>query len=213
VTRVPLLLLFALSVPCFAHASVESITLPVNWSQNRAANPGGGLADSSEARRLGTATPVAHDTSSWIDISKLVMPEKGAGQLPTASDSISWLRIDFFPPKTTPTISLDSLYITIQVSNDGVISPVSCTPTTVFDITADGLLGAVILEQATTNTFYYVLRQRVGAVASGDLLFPIRSSSTAPTYQQIYGWQRMRIIVQSDRTGPLDAKVRGFAAK
>lgn len=208
-----LFLLFAiLAVPATTLAGAVPKTLDVNWQQNRAANPSGGLADSTTARALGSATPTAHDTSGAIPIGQFVVPEKGAGNLPTTSDSLAWIRVDFYPALPTPTVTADSIYLTIQVSTDGVRNWVSCTPTSVFDITADGLLGAVVLEQGTGNVFYYVLRQRVGAVASGDLFFPVRSSATAPTFQQIYGWPYMRVIVQSDRTGRLDAKVRGFVA-
>lgn len=198
----------AVSVP--AYATTAPKTVDVSWTRQLSAIQGG-FADSSSARALGAAAPTAHDTSSAIDIRDFVLPDKGTGQLPTASDSISWLRIDLFNSTTTPAIVVDTLFLTIQVSNDGVASWVSCTPTSLFLTTTDSALGAAILEQESSNACFYVLRQRVGAVASGDLFFPIRSSATAITWQQIYGWPYMRLIVQSsDRTGRLDAKVTGF---
>lgn len=199
-----------LLLPTVSFAGTKKFAADVDWQQNRAANFNGGLADSATTRALGSATPTAHDTSGAINLLPFVMPDKGTGQLPTASDSISWLRIDFFPVTSSPTVAADSIYFTIQVSADGVRNWVSCTPTSVFDTAGDGALAAVILEQGSSNAFRYTLRQRVGAVAAGDLIFPLRSSSTAPTYQEIFSWPYMRIIVQSDRTGRYDALVTGF---
>jgi hypothetical protein len=193
-----------------ADATTKKQAVDVNWIQNRAANPHGGLADSTTTRALGAATPTAHDTSAAIGLMDFVLPEKGAGQLPTASDSIAWLRIDFYPSSATPTAGADTVNLTIQVSADGVANWVSCTPTSIFDTTTDSALGAIILEQATNNTFRYTLRQRVGAVAAGDVIFPLRSSSTAPTFQELFSWPYMRLVIQSDRTGRYDARVTGF---
>lgn len=203
--------LLALSISAIpALAVTKKTVVGMSWIQNRAAYNNGGLVDSTYTRALGSATPTAHDTSGAISLEQFVMPEKGAGQLPTASDSIAWLRIDFFPVATTPTVGADSIYFSVQVSADGLANWVTCTPTSIFDTTSDSGNGAVVLEQATNNTFRYTLRQRVGAVASGDLIFPLRSSSTAPTFQEIFSWPYMRVIVQSDRTGKYDGSITGF---
>lgn len=202
--------LAAVLVAAPSHAITKKAAHDVNWAQSRAATPGGGQADSATARSLGAATPTAHDTSSAIDLLPFVMPDKGAGQVPTASDSLAWLRIDLYPDVASPTATADSIYLSIQVSADGIRNWVTCTPTSIFDTTSDSGLGAIVLEQGTGNTFRYTLRQRVGAVATGDLIFPLRSSVTAPTFQEIYSWPYMRLIVQSDRTGRYDAKITGF---
>jgi hypothetical protein len=203
----------ALAVAIFAtpsQATTKKYVEEVNWTQARAANPGGGFADSITTRSLGAATPTAHDTSSAVSLLDFVMPDKGSGQVPTASDSLAWLRIDFYPETASPTAAADSIYLTVQVSADGIRNWVTCTPTSIFDTTTDSGNGAIVIEQSSNNTFRYTLRQRVGAVASGDLIFPLRSSATAPTFQEIYSWPYLRIIVQSDRTGRYDAKLIGF---
>lgn len=208
-----LLLLFALfAIPALAHATPIPIERPVSWTRQIAAIPGG-FADSASARAIGTATPTVHDTSSAIDMRDFVFPDAGTGALLVVGDTLYYARIDIYPAATAPTVAADSIYLTIQVSSDGVRNWTSCTPTRLFDTTTDSALGQIVLEQASTNAFYVVIGQRHGAAGSGGLMFPVASTATAPTWQQLYGWPFIRLIVQSDRTGRYDAKVFGFAAK
>jgi len=208
------LAMFAVAAPAYSEAVPKSFD--INWRQARAANPNGGFADSAY---MATATGTVHaDTSTTIDLSQFVLPGKGAGNLVVVGDSLSWLKFEVFPATSSPTIAADSILVEIQVRMGGESGWQTTTPTVAFNATATNPPGArtanaaYVLEQGSTNSFFYVIRQRLGAVASGDIMFPILSSSTAPTIQQLYGWKEARIIVSHgvNNTGRFDARVTGF---
>lgn len=197
-----------LLVPLTAHATSQSKTVDVLWRQSQLAVPGG-IADSSTARAVRSAT--AHDTSATIDIRQFIIPALEFGDGGSAVDSVSFLRIDLFPTGTGPAVVADTAFFAVQVSNDGVFSWVTCTGTSDFlgasDTPAPDTPAGRVLEQGSSNTFYITLSQ---ISSLGKAFIGNRSSATAPTWQQLYGWPYMRIIVQGDMTGRYDARVTGF---
>lgn len=209
----PLLLaVAALTAPAISQAAVSGTpkAIDVGWVQNRAANPAPGRADSVAMRSIGTAVPTAHDTSTAIDIRRF-LPNAEFADGATAMDSLSYLRVELFPLVSTPTVGADTLFISFQVSMDGVTAWNTCTPTQdalgASDTPAPDTIAERVLEQGTSNDFFVNLTQ---VAALGRVLLPARSSATALTTQQIYGWPYMRIIVQGDKTGRYDAKVFGY---
>jgi hypothetical protein len=127
---------------------------------------------------------------------------------------LAWLRIAYHPIATTPTVAADSVYMTLQVSDDG-INWITTTPTSTYEPAGLGSItnGADLLEIGSSNSFACVLRQRTGATASGSVFFKnAEPSGTAPTWQQIHGWTYLRLIVQSDVTGRYDAHITGYTS-
>lgn len=188
----------------------------VSWRSSLLTIPGG-VTDSSDAGAVGTAA-LHYDTTTAIPLFApggpgwIIPGEMASGPLTTASDSLAWLRISFHPLTTAPTVASDSIYLRIEASEDGITWGAT-TPTSVFALTSsnsDTYNGAIILEQGTGNSYTYVLRQRVGATAAGAVFFPLTSSATALTWQQLYGVPYIRLIVLSDVTGRYDAKISGF---
>lgn len=212
--RAALLSLLFLSLALPAQAGPHPQRFDVNWRNQLAGFSPSGIIDSTDAGAVGTAAQHV-DTSSAIAIGELIIPgELASGPVTTASDSLAWLRISFKPLATTPTVAADSIYLQLQVTDDG-ITWIDTTPTSVFaaaGLSDASFTGAVLLETDSNNQFVAVLRQRVGATAGGAVFFPVASVATNPTWQQIYGFQYLRLIVQSDVTGRYDATVQGFVA-
>lgn len=196
------------TIPLAAHAGTKLKVVDVNWRQTRLANPGLGYADSGSTRALGSATPTAHDTSTAVDLRQFVIPFE-AQDGTTTVDSLAWLRIDFFPTTTTPTVAADSVYFAIQVSADGVGGWITPTALANTDPAGDAGAGKTVytLEQSSSNSFFWVVSQQI---LLGKTFSPALSSATALTWIQLYGYPYMRFIMQSDRTGRFDATVTGF---
>ena len=197
--------LFALSLPLTAEATPQLKTIQVDWQQRSTSfvNLISDSASMKTGRAVGTIQQA--DTSSVINIRQFIVPQGDFGDGGAAVDSISWMRIDVFPTAAHQAITADSLFLTIQVSNDGVASWVAATPTILF--AGETGAGGIILEQGSTNAFYLNIEQ---VTLLGSVLSLQFSSSTAPTWLQLYGWPYMRIICQGDFTGRYDAKITGF---
>lgn len=203
------------AVPTIASASGVPYVHNVSW-RNSLAAVAGGYADSSDMGAVGTAA-AHYDTSVAIALfdqggPKWVLPDQPVQV--TANDSIPWLKIVVAPITTSPTVGADSIYLAIQASEDGITWH-DTTPTSLFFVTSSSsntFNGAQVIEQSSSNQFTYVIKQRISAANAGAIFWPIVSSATALTWQQLYGVAYIRLIVHSDVTGRYDAKLYGFVA-
>jgi len=204
------MLIFAFISPTTAAmADIVPKKIDVRWATQLAAAANGGQTDSASVNYSTAALRV--DTTTAISIGDALLPPPFGGGFTVTGDSLGWLRFSFRPISSNVAVTADSVYIILQVSDNG-IAWMSLTPTRVF--AAAGLLGAdlglIALENGTSNQFVAVVRQQVAGVASG-VFFPFISSTTVPTWLNAYGYKYIRFLVQSDITGQYDGEVSYFA--
>lgn len=200
----PLFILPALASADYA----KPFKIDVGWHSSLSANF---YSDGDSSDINYSAAAQRADTSMAIDLNGLMLPPAYTATT-AASDTVSWLRISFFPRSNRTTVAADSIYLAIQASENRV-DWTDTTPMRVFVATGIGAHdGEIVLENGATNTFFATVRQTAGG-ATVSVFAPPVSSNTEPTWGQLYGYPYIRLIVQGDYTGHYDAEVRGFKAQ
>ena len=145
-------------------------------------------------------TTAAVSTDLW-ELPRIESPQTAAGD--SVDYCIVWLAPTAVQPTGAVSIAADTAYFIFQVSGNGQ---------TWQNVTATENSDPVnyTLEQGTTNSFYRVIEQHVGGVASGGIPTGQEiSTSTAPTDMSIWGvYPLFRLVVSGDYTGQYEAFVR-----
>ena len=143
------------------------------------------------------------DTTVALNIRQFVMP--GPYVTAAVSDTTAWLRFAIYPVGTAPAVTADTITVAVQVSDDrvnwtattysGPLASVGTTPS-----------SSISLELGSSNSFFYVLRQQLGALG----IFNPSTTATAVSVKWCYGFKWIRLLVTGDHTGQYVAEAMGF---
>ncbi len=173
------------------------------------------LADSDYA----TGDAARLDTTQAIPIFELYQPfTKRVG---TAIDSTDWIQLNIIPDiggsgagsaaGAAPTVSADSVYLQTQVSIDG-LTWVLVTPNITFQVANTVRpygTGGFVLEANATNCFSRVYK----TVWAGTGEHQTALVGTAPTDNQLWGYNFVRFIIGSANDGRYRAVLNHWTIK
>jgi hypothetical protein len=129
----------------------------------------------------------------------------------TASDTIGVMVVDIYADGTTPTVTADTIGVTIQVSDDNGTSWTTCVatgPRIDPDVAAMG--ASAWLETGTSNSFHVVIENTVGGATLGGPLDAANGAQGTPLALNTFGYQLFRLIVRGDHTGKYRIRIKGW---
>lgn len=194
-------------VPATSHAAVKWVWEPVSWHTQSTSftslNVDSSIACGAAAARL--------DTTSSIFIGNWAPGEKAS--VVSAVDSVLFalFTVTGGGAGSGLTDNFDSLYVSIQVSQDGVNWALA-TPYSGgaigFNTTTNR--GGYMIDDAATNTFTFWLRTHWISTTNSVAL--VVAGATAPDWRQLAGWQYIRFITRAGtNTGCYQAKIGHWA--
>ena len=139
------------------------------------------------------------DTTSNI-LTTIFKQPPSIGQSATADTALYGILLMTPTAGTTLAEGMDSIYVDMQVSMDG-ITWLTATPTQLFNVGTTHA-GAFYISQTSQNSIGVPIRQvhSLVAGATGDLLTAL-ATTTAPVAKGWFGYPLMRFIVSSDANG------------
>lgn len=117
----------------------------------------------------------------------------------TAVDTTDWIVFQAIPTNREVTVSADSIYLQTQVSMDGITWAL-VTPTILYQVanTVNPYgTGGIVLEAVSTNSFARSYKLAWAATGQHQTAF----QATAPTDNQLWGWNFVRFIVGQANDG------------